>query len=64
MSTIDQIAHDLEPEKDEIQREDLAKLAKPIANSLEEFLQAFVTEKLDTQPLYQTDDFPRPSSNP
>jgi len=46
------IAHDLEPENDEMKREDLAKLAKPIAPSFEDFLKAFVSEALDIEPLY------------
>lgn len=46
------IAHDLEPENDVMKCEDLAKLAKPIAPSLESFLQAFVLEALDIDPLY------------
>ncbi len=49
------IAHDLEPENDEMKREDLAKLAKPIAVSFEEFLKAFVSETLDIKPLYPGD---------
>lgn len=49
------IAHDLEPENDEMKREDLAKLAKPIAASFEEFLKAFVSETLDIKPLYPGD---------
>jgi hypothetical protein len=32
------IAHDLEPENDEMKREDLEKLAKPISTSFESFL--------------------------
>ena len=46
------IAHDLEPDNDEIKREDLAKLAKPIAVSFESFLNAFASETLDIKPLY------------
>lgn len=46
------IAHDLEPENDEMERDDLAELAKPIAPSFENFLQAFVSETLDIEPLY------------
>jgi hypothetical protein len=49
------IAHDLEPENDEMKREDLAKFAKPIAASFDEFLKAFVSETLDTTPLYPGD---------
>lgn len=49
------IAHDLEPDNDEMKREDLAKLAKPIAASFDEFLKAFVSETLDTRPLYPGD---------
>jgi hypothetical protein len=44
------IAHDLE--RDEIKREELAKLAKPIAPDLGTFLEMFVGEKLDIEPLY------------
>jgi len=60
------IAHDLEPENDEMKREDLAKLAKPIAASFEGFLKAFVSESLDIKPLYpplnfgSTGDMTRP----
>ena len=46
------IAHDLEPKDDEMKREDLAKLAKPIAHSFEAFLEAFVSGSLDIDPLY------------
>ena len=46
------IAHDLEPKDDEMKREDLAKLAKPIAHSFEVFLEAFVSGFLDIKPLY------------
>jgi hypothetical protein len=46
------IAHDLEPDHEMMKREDLAKLAKPIAAWFQEFLQAFVAEALDTEPLY------------
>jgi hypothetical protein len=49
------IAHDLAPENDKMKREDLAKLAKPIAASFEEFLKAFVSETLDIKPLYPGD---------
>jgi hypothetical protein len=51
------IAHDLEPENDEMKREDLAKLAKPIAASFEDFLKAFVSESLDIKPLYPSLNF-------
>lgn len=46
------IAHDLEPDNDQIKREDLAGLAKPIAVSFESFLNAFASETLDIKPLY------------
>jgi hypothetical protein len=49
------IAHDLEPENGEMKREDLAKLAKPIAASFEEFLRAFASGTLDIDPLYPGD---------
>jgi hypothetical protein len=51
------IAHDLEPENDEMKREELAKLAKPIAVGFGEFLQKFVAETLDTKPLYPQYDW-------
>jgi hypothetical protein len=51
------IAHDLEPENDEMKLEDLAKLAKPIATSFENFLKAFVSETLNIKPLYPPSDF-------
>jgi hypothetical protein len=51
-STIVLIAHDLEPENDEMKREDLAKLAKPVATSFGDFLQGFVSGTLDIEPLY------------
>ena len=51
------IAHDLEPEDDVMKREDLTKLAKPIAPLFHEFLQAFVSETLDTKPLYRPFNF-------
>ena len=51
------IAHDLEPENDEMKREDLEKLAKPVSTSFESFLNAFVSETLDTEPLYPPIDF-------
>ena len=62
-SAIVLIAHDLEPENDEIKREDLAKLAKPIAASFSDFLQAFVSEKLDTVPIYPANNFLPPAPN-
>jgi hypothetical protein len=46
------IAHDLEPENDQMQREDLAQLAKPVNGSFEDFLKAFASETVDAQPLY------------
>jgi len=51
------IAHDLEPENDEMKREDLEKLAKPIAESFEKFLEGFVASALDRDPIYQPLDF-------
>lgn len=51
------IAHDLEPENEKMKREDLAKLAKPIAASFEDFLKKFVSETVDTEPLYPPLDF-------
>jgi len=51
------IAHDLEPDNDEIAHEALAKLAKPVAPTFESFLEAFVTETLDTRPLYPPHNF-------
>ena len=49
------IAHDLEPENGEMKREDLARLAKPIAISFSEFLQGFASETLDIRPIYPGD---------
>ena len=46
------IAHDWEPKDDEMKREDLAELAKPMAHSFEVFLEAFVSGSLDLEPLY------------
>jgi len=46
------IAHDWEPKVDEMKREDLAELAKPMAHSFEVFLEAFVSGSLDLEPLY------------
>ena len=46
------IAHDLEPDDDRMAREELAKVAKPVASSFQDFLQAFVSESLDSKPLY------------
>jgi hypothetical protein len=51
------IAHDLEPAHDEMNRDDLAKLAKPIADSFDAFLEAFVSETLDIKPLYPPFEF-------
>jgi hypothetical protein len=62
-SAIVLIAHDLEPENDEIKREDPAKLAKPIAASFGDFLQPFVLEKLDAVPIYPTHNFLPPTRN-
>jgi len=45
------IAHDLDWD-DEATRSNIAKLAKPIAGSFEEFLGKYVSEELDIQPLY------------
>jgi hypothetical protein len=49
------IAHDLEPENDEMKREELEKLAKPIAPSFEDFLKSFVSETVDIEPIYPGD---------
>lgn len=46
------IAHDLEPEDEKMAPEDLSKLAKPIAESLDKFLEGFVAGALDRKPLY------------
>ena len=46
------IAHDLEPENDQMKRQDLEKLAKPVAVNFEDFLQKFVAGTLDLKPLY------------
>lgn len=54
------IAHDLEPENDEMKCEDLAKLTNPIGPSFESFLQAFVLEALDIDPLYPPFDSGKP----
>jgi hypothetical protein len=54
------IAHDLEPENDEMKREELAKLAKPMAASFEDFLKAFASETVDTEPLYPPFDLETP----
>ncbi|GAC1641332.1 MAG: hypothetical protein NVS9B14_22960 [Candidatus Acidiferrum sp.] len=51
------IAHDLEPENDEMKREDLEKLAKPVAASFTAFLESFALESLDTKPLYPPFNF-------
>jgi hypothetical protein len=51
------IAHDLEPEDEKMAREDLSKLAKPIAESLDKFLEGFVAGTLDRKPLYPPFDF-------
>jgi hypothetical protein len=46
------IAHDLEPENDEMKREELEKLAKPIAESFGKFLERFAASTLDRDPVY------------
>jgi hypothetical protein len=51
------IAHDLEPDGEKMAREDLSKLAKPIAESLDKFLEGFVAGTLDRKPLYRPFDF-------
>jgi hypothetical protein len=56
------IAHDLEPESEEMKREDLTKLAKPVAASFAEFLQKFVAETLDIKPLYPEHNWSSPDS--
>ena len=52
------IAHDLD--WNEIKREEIANLAKPIAPSFESFLIAFVAETLDIEPLYPPFNFDNP----
>jgi hypothetical protein len=49
------IAHDLEPENDVMERENLAKLAKPIAASFEEFLRTFASGTPNIRPLHPGD---------
>jgi len=56
-STIVLIAHDLEPENDEMKREELSKLAKPVAESFEDFLHKFAAATVDTEPIYPPFDF-------
>jgi hypothetical protein len=51
------IAHDLEPENDEMNREDLEKLAKTVSESFGDFLKLFASGSLDTKPLYPPFDF-------
>jgi hypothetical protein len=46
------IAHDLEPENDEMNREDLKRLAKTVAGSFRDFLELLAFASLDTNPLY------------
>jgi hypothetical protein len=50
------IAHDLEPEGERMSREELSRLAKPIAASFNFFLTAFISETLDLVPLYPRHD--------
>jgi len=46
------ITHELAiPDDEKMNREDLVKLAKPIAASFDDFLKAFVSETLDIEPL-------------
>ena len=52
------IAHDLEPEGEEMSREKLARLAKPISETFAGFLASLVAEKLDIEPLYPPFDPP------
>jgi hypothetical protein len=56
------IAHDLEPEDDKIVREDLSKLAKPIADNFAEFLEGFIAGTLDREPIYPPFDFGKGSN--
>jgi hypothetical protein len=56
------IAQDLELEKDEMTREDLAKLAEPVVADFGEFLQRFVAETLDVEPLYSKQSWSSPNS--
>ncbi len=51
------IAHDLEPENDEMKRDELKKLAKPIAESFWKFLESFAAGTLDRVPVYPPFDF-------
>jgi hypothetical protein len=51
------IAHDLEPENDEMNREDLEKLAKTVSESFGDFLKLFASGSLHTKPLYPPFDF-------
>lgn len=51
------IAHDLEPENDEMKRGELEKLAKPIAESFGKFLESFAADTLDRDPVYRPSDF-------
>lgn len=51
------IAHDLEPEDDKMVREELSKLAKPIADSFAQFLEGFAAASLDREPIYPPFDF-------
>ena len=51
------IAHDLEPEGEKMALEDLSKLAEPIAESLDKFLEGFVAGALDRKPLYPPFEF-------
>jgi hypothetical protein len=54
------IAHDLN--WDEMKREDIAKLTKPISAGFGEFLQKFVSETLDIDPLYPEHNWSSPNS--
>jgi hypothetical protein len=51
------IAHDLEPDSDEMNREDLEKLAKTVSASFGDFLELFASATLDTKPFYPPSDF-------
>jgi hypothetical protein len=58
------IAHDLEPEGEKMAPEDLSKLAKPIAESLDKFLEGFVVGALDKEPVYPPFEFEKDVNGP
>jgi hypothetical protein len=51
------ITHDLEPENDEMSREDLEKVAKTVSSSFGNFLELFASGSLDTKSLHSPFDF-------